>query len=85
MGQASDGVVRDGEKPPDSLYDVSRLQQPIKSISDKYELVPAFLKVRGLVKQHIDSFNHFIQHEMKKIINANNRITCDADESWYLR
>ncbi len=28
---------------------------------DKWHLVPAFLRVRGLVRQHIDSFDHFIE------------------------
>lgn len=56
-------------------------------MQDKYELLPAFLKVRGLVKQHIDSFNYLVNHEIKKIVGAkdNNRVTCDADPNWYLR
>ena len=37
-----------------------------KEIKDKYELLPAFLRVRGLVRQHIDSFNYFINHENEK-------------------
>ena len=31
--------------------DPSKLSHPIKNIEDKYQLLPAFLKVRGLVKQ----------------------------------
>ncbi len=64
-----------------------RLSEPIKDIKDKYEMLPAFLKVKGLVKQHIDSFNYFINHEIKKIVRAkgNERVTCDADPTWYLR
>jgi len=31
--------------------DPSKLSQPIKTVEDKYQLLPAFLKVRGLVKQ----------------------------------
>ncbi len=60
------------------------LRQPIK---DKSELLPAFLKTRGLVRQHIDSFNYFINHEMKKIIlaKANEKVTCDSDASFFLR
>lgn len=34
-----------------------KLSDPIKSLEDKWLLLPAFLKVKGLVKQHIDSFN----------------------------
>ena len=60
------------------------LRQPIK---DKSELLPAFLKTRGLVRQHIDSFDYFINHEMKKIIlaKANEKVTCDSDPNFFLR
>ena len=37
--------------------------------------MPAFLRLRGLVKQHIDSFNYFINIEIKKIVQANSLIT----------
>ena len=70
-----------------ALSDPSKLTKPIKTVQDKYELLPAFLKVRGLVKQHIDSFNYLVNHEIKKIVRAkgNERVTCDADPNWYLR
>lgn len=63
------------------------LEQPVKALEDKYELLPAFLRVRGLVRQHIDSFNYFINHEMRKIIRAkgNERVTCDTDANFYLK
>ena len=51
-------------------YDKS-LTDPIDTARDKWNLLPAFLKVKGLVKQHIDSFNHFIEVELKKIIQLN--------------
>ena len=71
----------------DSLTNPAKLTKPINTVQDKYELLPAFLKVRGLVKQHIDSFNYFIRHEIKKVIRAkdNERITCDSDPNWYLK
>lgn len=65
--------------------DPSKITQPIKTIRDKYELLPAFLKVRGLVKQHLDSFNYFINHEIKKIVKANEKVTCDTDPNFFLR
>ena len=67
--------------------DPAKLTQPIKQLKDKYELLPAFLQVRGLVKQHIDSFNYFITREIKKIIHAkgNEQITCDVDPNFYFR
>jgi DNA-directed RNA polymerase III subunit RPC2 len=42
-------------------------------------LVPAFLRIRGLVKQHIDSFNYFINSEIKHIVKANALITVDQE------
>lgn len=29
-------------------------------LQDKWKLIPAFIQTRGLVRQHIDSFNHFV-------------------------
>lgn len=52
---------------------------------EKWKLVPAFLRVKGLVKQHIDSFNYFINVEIKKIVEANNKVTCDADPLFYIK
>jgi len=51
--------------------------QPIKAVSDKWKLVPSFLRLRGLMKQHIDSFNHFINVEIKQIVRAANTIESD--------
>ena len=62
------------------------LEAPL-DLRDKSELLPAFLRVRGLVRQHIDSFNYFMNHELKKIIEAkgNERVTCDTDPNFYLK
>lgn len=38
-----------------------------------------------MVKQHIDSFNYFINVDIKKIMRANEKITTDADPVWYLK
>lgn len=64
-----------------------KLTQPIKALKDKYELLPAFLKVRGLVKQHIDSFNYFINHEIKEIVKAkgNQKVVSKTDPNVYLK
>eukprot|EP00966_Prymnesium_polylepis_P312684 7225485-Prymnesium_polylepis.1 len=61
------------------------LEAPIQKVADKWKLLPAFLKVRGLVKQHLDSYNHFISVDMKHIVRANELITCDADPNFYLK
>ena len=73
---------------PDCLQvDPATLNAPIKTLKDKFELLPAFLKVRGLVRQHIDSFNYLINEEIKKIIaaKANEKVTCDTDPNFYLK
>ncbi|ELT94631.1 hypothetical protein CAPTEDRAFT_178602 [Capitella teleta] len=62
-----------------------KLAAPIKTIEEKWQLLPAFLKVKGLVKQHIDSFNYFINVEIKNIMKANNKITSDADQNFYMK
>jgi DNA-directed RNA polymerase III subunit RPC2 len=41
--------------------------------------------VRGLVKQHIDSYNYFVNVEIKKILLANQKVTSDTDPSFWLR
>lgn len=52
---------------------------------DKWQLLPAFLQLRGLVKQHIDSYNYFIQVELKQILMANQKVQCDVDPNFFLK
>ena len=54
-------------------------------IIDKGAILPAFLRCKGIVKQHLDSFNHFIEHEMKNIVRANSEIRCESDPHWFTR
>ena len=65
-------------------YDKS-LTAPIDTAKDKWNLLPAFLKVKGLVKQHIDSFNHFVEIELKKIIAAEPPILSDVDPDFWIK
>ncbi|ESQ39616.1 hypothetical protein EUTSA_v10000748mg [Eutrema salsugineum] len=69
----------------DHFVDRQKLSAPIKSTADKFQLVPEFLKVRGLVKQHLDSFNYFVNVGIKKIVRANSLITSSLDPEIYLR
>jgi DNA-directed RNA polymerase III subunit RPC2 len=55
------------------------------SSQDKWLLLPAFLKVKGLVKQHIDSFNYFVDVDIKNIVKANNKVTSDVDPRFWLK
>ena len=52
---------------------------------DKWLLLPAFLQVKGLVKQHIDSFNYFVDVDIKNIVKANNKVTSDVDPRFWLK
>ena len=54
-------------------------------LQEKWKLVPAFLKTKGLVKQHIDSFNYFINHDIKKIVQANEKVLSDAHPTFYVK
>jgi DNA-directed RNA polymerase III subunit RPC2 len=60
------------------FYYQKKLTDPIDTARDKWNLLPAFLRVKGLVKQHIDSFNYFTEVELKKIVKANSLVTSDA-------
>ncbi|KAI9815704.1 MAG: DNA-directed RNA polymerase III core subunit ret1 [Pycnora praestabilis] len=67
------------------VYAGKSLTDPINTAKDKWNLLPAFLKVKGLVKQHIDSFNFFVEVELKKIVQANRRVLSDVDPNFYLK
>ena len=63
----------------------SHLSDPIKTLESKWHLVPAFLRVRGLVRQHIDSFNYFLSTDLKNIVRANDKVVSIADPMFYLK
>ncbi|ORY07170.1 hypothetical protein BCR34DRAFT_603998 [Clohesyomyces aquaticus] len=66
------------------FYYGKSLTDPINTAQDKWNLLPAFLKVKGLVKQHVDSFNYFVDVELKKIMEANKYIKSDIDAKFLL-
>ncbi|EDQ88087.1 uncharacterized protein MONBRDRAFT_26625 [Monosiga brevicollis MX1] len=59
--------------------------KPVATLEEKWKLLPAFLKMKGLVRQHIESFNHFIEVDIKKILAANAKVTSDNDPNFYVR
>lgn len=67
------------------IYKGKKLTDEINTAEDKWHLLPAFLKVKGLVKQHLDSFNYFVDVDLKKIIKANQLILSDVDPEFYLK
>ncbi|XP_058188586.1 DNA-directed RNA polymerase III subunit 2 [Rhododendron vialii] len=81
--QEHDGT--DDSKQQEFDIDKQFLAAPVKSAVDKFQLLPEFLKVRGLVKQHLDSFNYFVRTQIRKIVRANDLITSKVDPTIYLR
>jgi DNA-directed RNA polymerase III subunit RPC2 len=75
------GEIHDygSEKTPDDA--------PVGSLKDKWRLLPYFLKLRSLLRQHIDSFDHFVETEMKEIVSSPSacEIRSDHDPKFYLR
>lgn len=61
------------------------LHKPISTADDKWKLLPAFLKAKGLVRQHIDSYNHFVNVQIHQILRANELVLSESDPNWYLR
>ncbi|ODQ63146.1 DNA-directed RNA polymerase III [Nadsonia fulvescens var. elongata DSM 6958] len=67
------------------VYKGRGLTDAINTAEDKWHLLPAFLKVKGLVKQHLDSFNYFVDVDLKKILAANQVVLSDVDPEFYLK
>lgn len=56
-------------------------------LKDTDKLITSYLSFRGLQRQHIDSFNYFLQHKLKQIVLEsihNRRVTTDANPSFLL-
>ena len=82
--EAMMGIV----KPQENMGSTkTTLDAPIGSLKDKWRMLPHFLAMRGLLRQHIDSFNHFVNVEMKQIVQSpsNCEIRSDHDPKFYLK
>lgn len=55
-----------------SIYEaqIDDLAKPIREVEEKWKLLPHFLRLRGLMRQHIDSFDHFMEKDIKAIVQA---------------
>lgn len=51
---------------------------------DSYALISRLFEGNGIVKQHIESFNYFINNDIKHIVEANNIIDSDIDPNFFL-
>lgn len=67
------------------FYHNKSLTDPIDTARDKWNLLPAFLKVKGLVKQHIDSYNYLVEVQLKKIVESSSTIRSDVDHNFYIK
>ncbi|CRG95941.1 DNA-directed RNA polymerase III subunit, putative [Plasmodium gallinaceum] len=77
------GLVVKSKEHEKKIYENSK---NVSNLNEKWKLLPAYLKVKGLVKQHIESYNYFIKREIKTIMNAttNKIIKSDIDEHFYV-
>lgn len=57
------------------------------TVSDKWRLVDLFLEYKGLVTQHIDSYNYFVTQGLKELMGAESNVlvTSEADPKWFLK
>ena len=87
LHRAAEAILADEDEQVRSclLGDGEQLEAPVSDIKDKWRLLPAFLRVRGLVKQHLDSYNHLVNIGIKHIVRANERVTCDNYPNFYLK
>lgn len=63
------------------------LDAPIGALKDKWRVLPHFLQVRSLMRQHIDSFDYFVNTEMKEIVQSPSacEIRSEYDPKFYLK
>jgi len=66
------------------FYYSKHLTDPINTARDKWNLLPAFLRVKGLVKQHIDSYDYFTDVALKEIIKANHMVKSDTNRDKFI-
>lgn len=77
--QSEDSEQKQGEgRKQEASTSMEALLKPVDSIEEKWKLLPSFLRVRGLVKQHISSFDHFINVEMQNIMEANSIVRSEV-------
>ena len=56
-----------------------------EDLGEMWKLVPAFIRSKGLIRQHLSSFNHFIEHEIAKILDANREVRPTKNDKIFLR
>ncbi|CAD25947.1 DNA-DIRECTED RNA POLYMERASE III SUBUNIT 2 (130kDa SUBUNIT) [Encephalitozoon cuniculi GB-M1] len=51
----------------------------------RLELIKLFFNEKGLVRQHIESYDYFVDHEIKALVRANQIVDSDIDHTFYLK
>jgi DNA-directed RNA polymerase III subunit RPC2 len=69
----------------DSLLDMISHARVSVPVADKWSLIPAFVQSRGLVRHHIESFDHFVEVVMPKIVSTFGEARCRANPAWVCR
>lgn len=66
---------------------LKRFSIPMKEddSNQNYELIKLFFKEKQLARQHLDSYNYFINQEIKSIVKANDLVDSDIDHTFYLK
>ncbi|KAL3911671.1 MAG: hypothetical protein SGARI_001534, partial [Bacillariaceae sp.] len=60
---------------------------PVGALKDKWRLLPHFLKIRSLMRQHIDSFDHLVNVELNQIVQSPSarEIRSEHDPNFFLQ
>jgi DNA-directed RNA polymerase III subunit RPC2 len=68
------------------LFESSKFHDPLKDPRDKNRLIGSLRAMKGFSKQHIESFNEFINERLQKIVTSkvNYRVTSEADPEFFL-
>lgn len=84
---SSFGEKENGNSDNSIKDELDDLTKPVKAIEEKWKLLPHFLRMRGVMRQHIDSFDDFINVEIKNIVAArsNFEVRSEADPKFFLR
>jgi DNA-directed RNA polymerase III subunit RPC2 len=57
----------------------------MEDTNQNYELIKLFFKEKTLVRQHLESFNYFIEHDLRSIMRADDIVDSDIDHTFYLK
>ncbi|KAI5474789.1 DNA-directed RNA polymerase III subunit RPC2 [Pseudohyphozyma bogoriensis] len=60
------------------------MTEDIKNVTVRQVGFATSVSRRQIVKQHIDSFNYFVDVDLQAILRANSRITSDVDPNFFL-